>query len=189
MKSRSALIASVLLATGASCFGGPLSAMPFSSAVKMEPGEIQTVQFRRGGGLGRGNVMGGGVAFRSAPGPRFNSGGANAFRGANTIRGYGTFRSAQGPNVNWQHNRWRGGRWAGPALGFGAGLALGSAFASPYYYNDYYGNGAYGYSDGGYYNNGYYDQDTVAYCQQRYRSYDPTSGTYLGYDGLRHPCP
>ena len=28
-----------------------------------------------------------------------------------------------------------------------------------------------------------------AYCAQRYRSYDPASGTYLGYDGLRHPCP
>ena len=27
-----------------------------------------------------------------------------------------------------------------------------------------------------------------AYCAQRYRSYDPASGTYLGYDGLRHPC-
>jgi BA14K-like protein len=29
----------------------------------------------------------------------------------------------------------------------------------------------------------------VAHCQQRFRSYDPASGTYLGYDGLRHPCP
>jgi BA14K-like protein len=28
-----------------------------------------------------------------------------------------------------------------------------------------------------------------AYCAQRFRSYDPTSGTYLGYDGLRHSCP
>ena len=28
-----------------------------------------------------------------------------------------------------------------------------------------------------------------AYCSQRYRSYDPSSGTYLGYDGERHPCP
>lgn len=28
-----------------------------------------------------------------------------------------------------------------------------------------------------------------AYCAQRFRSYDPASGTYLGYDGLRHPCP
>ncbi|MGH1575171.1 BA14K family protein [Methylobacterium sp. P31] len=31
--------------------------------------------------------------------------------------------------------------------------------------------------------------EAVAYCQQRYRSYDPASGTYLGYDGQRHPCP
>jgi hypothetical protein len=28
-----------------------------------------------------------------------------------------------------------------------------------------------------------------AYCAQRFRSYDPASGTYLGYDGLRHSCP
>ena len=28
-----------------------------------------------------------------------------------------------------------------------------------------------------------------AYCSQRYKSYDPASGTYLGYDGARHPCP
>jgi hypothetical protein len=33
------------------------------------------------------------------------------------------------------------------------------------------------------------NQSAVAYCAQRYRSYDPASGTYLGYDGLRHPCP
>jgi BA14K-like protein len=26
-------------------------------------------------------------------------------------------------------------------------------------------------------------------CAQRFRSYDPLSETYLGYDGLRHPCP
>lgn len=27
-----------------------------------------------------------------------------------------------------------------------------------------------------------------AYCQQKYRSFDIASGTYLGYDGLRHQC-
>jgi len=32
-------------------------------------------------------------------------------------------------------------------------------------------------------------QRSVDYCRQRYRSYDPYSGTYLGYDGRRHPCP
>ncbi|HZH52689.1 MAG TPA: BA14K family protein [Microvirga sp.] len=33
------------------------------------------------------------------------------------------------------------------------------------------------------------NQSAVAYCSQRFRSYDPASGTYLGYDGQRHPCP
>lgn len=32
-------------------------------------------------------------------------------------------------------------------------------------------------------------QQAHAYCAQRFRSYDPRSGTYLGYDGYRHPCP
>jgi len=31
--------------------------------------------------------------------------------------------------------------------------------------------------------------DTVAYCAQRYRSYDVASGTYLEYDGYRQSCP
>lgn len=31
--------------------------------------------------------------------------------------------------------------------------------------------------------------DSVSYCMSRYRSYDPYSGTYLGNDGYRHPCP
>ena len=33
------------------------------------------------------------------------------------------------------------------------------------------------------------NSNSVAYCEQRFRSYDPASGTYLGYDGVRHPCP
>jgi BA14K-like protein len=33
------------------------------------------------------------------------------------------------------------------------------------------------------------DQNAVAYCAQRYRSYDPASGTYVGYDGVRRSCP
>ena len=31
--------------------------------------------------------------------------------------------------------------------------------------------------------------DAVAYCMQRYRSYDPASGTFLAFDGTRRPCP
>jgi hypothetical protein len=33
------------------------------------------------------------------------------------------------------------------------------------------------------------DAEAVAYCARRFRSYDPRSGTYLGKDGYRHPCP
>lgn len=29
----------------------------------------------------------------------------------------------------------------------------------------------------------------LAYCAQHFRSYNPATGTYLGYDGLRRPCP
>ena len=62
---------------------------------------------------------------------------------------------------------------------------LGSALAAPgYYYDDpgyYYAPGPDVY--------GAADPSAEAYCSQRYRSYDPASGTYLGYDGMRHPCP
>jgi len=27
-----------------------------------------------------------------------------------------------------------------------------------------------------------------SYCARRYRSYDPVSGTFVGRDGVRHPC-
>ena len=26
-------------------------------------------------------------------------------------------------------------------------------------------------------------------CAARFRSYDPATGTYMGFDGIRHPCP
>jgi hypothetical protein len=32
-------------------------------------------------------------------------------------------------------------------------------------------------------------QSIKAFCAQRYRTYDPITQTYLGYDGRRHPCP
>jgi hypothetical protein len=33
------------------------------------------------------------------------------------------------------------------------------------------------------------DGRDAGYCQQRFRSYDSASGTYMGYDGMRHSCP
>ena len=32
------------------------------------------------------------------------------------------------------------------------------------------------------------DPYRLAYCSQRYRSFDPATGTSLGYDGARHVC-
>jgi hypothetical protein len=91
-----------------------------------------------------------------------------------------------------QHRRyWRGGHryhrhygwryrdrdWYGPGVGLGVGLAAGALIggalaAAP---RTYYGPGV--------------TADEVAYCSRRFKSYDPSSGTYLGYDGIRHPCP
>jgi hypothetical protein len=81
----------------------------------------------------------------------------------------------------WHHHR--SGGWWGPAAGFAAGALIGSALTAPRYY---YGPGY------GYYDDYAYEApggNAVAYCMQRFRSYDPASGTYLGYDGERHPCP
>jgi hypothetical protein len=99
--------------------------------------------------------------------------------------------------VQWRRGYYRGGyrRGWGPGLGVGiAGAIIGGVLAAPYVYGPGYGPGyAYG---PGYYGPGYVrvapggpGMDEVAYCQQRFRSYDPGSGTYLGFDGLRHPCP
>jgi hypothetical protein len=86
--------------------------------------------------------------------------------------------------------RWRGHRhwghrhgWWGPGIGFATGLAIGSAFASPYYASPYY------YAPRTYYAVPSRSADEVAYCSRRFKSYDVSSGTYLGYDGERHPCP
>jgi BA14K-like protein len=108
--------------------------------------------------------------------------------------------------------QWR--RW-GWAPGVAAGAIIGGAIAAsrPWYGYNYYDDYAYdpGYSYGpsgynsynydyapGTYSYGYrpgysYSYSAGgsddAYCSQRFRSYDPASGTYLGYDGQRHPCP
>jgi hypothetical protein len=69
-----------------------------------------------------------------------------------------------------------------------AGAVIGGAIASQTYVPSYYGP-AYGYDDSAAAGPPPGDDDAVAYCMQTYRSYDPQSGTYLGNDGQRHPCP
>jgi hypothetical protein len=83
--------------------------------------------------------------------------------------------------------RWRGGWGWGLGAGLAAGAIVGGALAAPYYYGPEYYPGPY-YPAPAYYPAGP-GGDAVAYCMQRFRSYDPASGTYLGNDGNRHPCP
>jgi hypothetical protein len=85
----------------------------------------------------------------------------------------------------WGHGGWghRGG-W-GVGAGLAAGAIIGGALASRPYYGGY---GAGYYDDPGYYA-AVPGGGNDAYCAQRFKSYDPASGTYLGYDGVRHPCP
>jgi hypothetical protein len=86
------------------------------------------------------------------------------------------------------YRRGWGGGGAGLGIGLAAGALIGGAIAagsSPYYYGPgYYGGPAYYPAPAP-----VYGGDAVAYCMQRYRSYDPASGTYLNYDGNRYPCP
>jgi hypothetical protein len=91
------------------------------------------------------------------------------------------------------------------------------AYGDYYDYDPGYGYGGYGYAGYGYPGYGYsgygfgpygntYDYaapavtvaapavtvtggGNAAWCESRYRSYNPATGTFLGYDGLRHPCP
>ncbi len=109
-------------------------------------------------------------------GARFNGGGARFSGGG----GGGGFRGG--------HHGGGGGFIPGAV----AGALIGGAIASGTY-------GAPGYYGPGY-DDGYDDapvavapapggDDAVGYCMQTYRSYDPRSGTYLGNDGYRHPCP
>ena len=91
--------------------------------------------------------------------------------------------ASQSPSVQtvaWHGGGWHRGGWRGPGLGFATGALIGSALAAPYYYDTYPPAYAYVPEAGA---------GSAAYCEQRFRSYDPASGTYLGYDGLRHPCP
>jgi BA14K-like protein len=162
-----------------------------AAMVLLLPIAAHTPVFAQGGhrvGAARGGVHAG--AFHGAPG-----------RGGG-VRYGGGYRGGYGVG-------------AGLAAGAAAGAVVGGAIASQGYYggpgyyapgyydNSYaYGDNGYAYSDNGYAygDNGYNDNtfaavpapsgdNAVAYCTQRFRSYDPASGTYLGNDGQRHPCP
>lgn len=95
--------------------------------------------------------------------------------GASDNRRVAQSQYSGGNRGNWRRDYRRNYRYrdSGVGFGFAAGALLGSAFTAPRYYYPY----------------AYVDDEAIGYCMQRFRSYDPVSMTYLGYDGLRHPCP
>jgi hypothetical protein len=172
-------------------------AVPTASFAQNQPGGHAPRMVGGGGGaphIAAPRIMGGGVAPRmggqpmgggaattggGVPGPRYSGGGGGGgYRG-----GYDGGR---------RHDHDGGGGFIPGAV---AGALVGGAIASQGYY------GGPGYYAPGYYDDQSYDDsavavapapggdDAVAYCMQTYRSYDPQSGTYLGNDGYRHPCP
>jgi hypothetical protein len=140
---------------------------------------------------------GGGGGFHQGGG--FHGGGhmGGAVRGGG-FQGGGFARSGGFHNGGWAHNGgyarggYNGGYYNGGYYnggygydGFGVGLAAGviggALLATQYPYDGYAADyQTYGGSD---------SQSTVAYCQSRFKSYNVATGTYLGYDGLRHSCP
>lgn len=85
---------------------------------------------------------------------------------------------------------WGRGFWWGFGPAFAGGVIVGGALATaPYYYGPY----PYYYGPPVVYEPAYpapgYGGGVAASCASRYKSYDPATGTFLGRDGQRHPCP
>lgn len=186
---------------GASFGGGHGGGMSFGGGGgRAMGGSLATSGMGSSAAIGGGNPGGG----RSFSGGNWSGGravggtwgGGRNFSGNFAGRPNGavaTNRFVGGNFSNWRGNDgWRHGRHFRRGFGPGVGFAFGYGY--PYgYYDDLYA-----YSGDYYpaYDDSYVDtavieggDDSVSACAARYRSYDPASRTYLGYDGQRHPCP
>jgi BA14K-like protein len=145
----------------------------------------------RGGGMavapgGGGGFRGGGMAVAPGGGDRGFRSGAVAVQpgvGGGRVAG-GVYQGGGYRGGGYRHYHRGGGFWPGVAIGGAIGTSYGY-YGSPGYYDDSYGV----YDDSVVAEAPPAGEDSVAYCMQRYKSYDPASGTYLGYDGQRYPCP
>jgi BA14K-like protein len=193
MTVRAMLLASAVMAASG-LWTGSAGAAPIRADMSLQSDAVfEQVQMH--GGRGSGGIGGGGGMSRGG-GPGFSGGAAmNQGGGPGVSRGAAINRGG-----NWSGNRViSGGNWARNSDGRrfsdwrGRHRFHGSRFAfgfAPGFYD-------YGYPyDYSYYDDYAYGDDYVAAspggdssCQSRFRSYDPSTGTYLGYDGLRHPCP
>jgi BA14K-like protein len=106
--------------------------------------------------------------------------GSNNFNGGNyngwNNNGWNNNGWNNNNNNGWRHRRHRNHNnndWPYYALAFGLGYGLGG-YGGGYGYNDgYYGGGGGGH---------------VEWCLNRYRSYNPRTNLFKGYDGYYHQC-
>ena len=168
MKLPSKLLTAAVLAVGAVSFIAPADAAPItapSSPQNAAAPSVETVAWRggwrgRGWGWGPAAVAGAVVGGVIAAAQPWNY-------------GYYDGYDAYAPGYN------------AYAYYPGSGYGYGYDYAPGYSYSPAYSG--YAYSPG--YTTGYGGGSDDGYCSQRFRSYDPASGTYMGYDGRRHSCP
>lgn len=170
MHTPSKIIAVALITAAAPWLGSPAAALPVSSPLALQaavPSSLETVGYRGRGyvgagiGLAAGAIIGG--AILNATQPRYGYGYGYGYDQGYNAHGYDNGYNAYGQ-------------------GYGGGYEPGYVEAPQYSYGQ-------GYAPRRAYRQSYVVTGSdPAYCQQRYRSYDLASGTYLGYDGLRHPC-
>ena len=175
-----------LAATVALALALPL-ALPSAGYAQFKQGGVALAPRGGGGAAIGGGGRGGSTTFVGGfRGSGFRGGGGTGFRAGGGGRHMTAGGGRIGRSGGWHgHHRGRRGGWF---PGFVAGAAIGSAFASPYYYGSPY------YDDDYYYDEGpaiavVPDSGSVAYCMRRFKSYNVRTRTYLGYDGKRHPCP
>lgn len=98
------------------------------------------------------------------------------WRGGNDWRRHGNRhygnRYYGGRGYYYNDNNWGGAAAAG-VLGLATGAIIANSMNQPRY------------DDAPRY---YAGDDYIAYCSSRYRSFNPRTGTFTGYDGLQHRC-
>jgi hypothetical protein len=165
MKMPCKLLAAAVLSVGAASFAAPAGAAPIAAPSSLRNAaapSVETVQWRRWGwapGVAAGAIIGGAIAAAQP----WNWG------------YYNSYAYAPGYAYGYEYA-------PGYADGPGYTYAPGYAYSPGYAYGQ-----DYAYAPG--YAAGYGGGNDAAYCAQRFRSYDRASGTYMGFDGRRHPCP
>jgi BA14K-like protein len=176
MKTASTFLAVAGLAVGAAAISVPAEAAPItlpSSLQSAAAPPIENVQWRRWGwrgwgwgpGLAAGAIIGGAIAA-SRPWYGYN----NYYDDYAYASPYGSYAYSPYGTGPSGYNSYNYNYVPAYTYSYGPGVVYDS----------------YAYAPGG---SSYAAGDSVAYCKQRFRSYNPATGTYLGYDGQRHPCP